>query len=109
MLLKSWRLLGFLAIGTVAFAAQSNNDVIETGNTLFLQKCAFCHGRDAGGGETGPDLTRSDLVKADVNGDKIGLVIRNGRPEKGMPNWTGVFSDEQFAQILSFLHTVQTR
>jgi hypothetical protein len=38
-----------------------------------------------GGGESGPDLTRSKLVAEDVDGDKIGDVVRNGRPDKGMP------------------------
>ena len=36
--------------------------VVERGKTLYGQNCAFCHGRDAAGGETGPDLTDSDLV-----------------------------------------------
>jgi cytochrome c oxidase cbb3-type subunit 3 len=54
--------------------------VIERGQSAFAQDCAFCHGRDAGGGEAGPDLTRSKLVASDVGGDKIGPVIRNGTP-----------------------------
>src|ERR1035438_4249139 len=41
------------------------------GKTLFARDCAFCHGRDAAGGESGPDLTRSRLVARDVRGDKI--------------------------------------
>src|SRR5580704_1035403 len=28
--------------------------VVENGQSIFQQNCAFCHGRDAGGGETGP-------------------------------------------------------
>ena len=61
---------------------------VESGQSLFLQNCAFCHGRDAGGGETGPDLTRSKLVAEDLRGNKIGPVVRNGRPEKGMPRFS---------------------
>ncbi len=57
----------------------------EVGRHLFQRNCAFCHGRDAAGGETGPDLTRSKLVLADVNGNQISDVIRNGRPAKKMP------------------------
>ncbi len=53
----------------------------------FIQNCAFCHGRDAGGGEEGPDLTRSKLVAEDVGGNKIGPVVLNGRQEKGMPRF----------------------
>jgi cytochrome c oxidase cbb3-type subunit III len=74
----------------------------EAGRTLFLQKCAFCHGRGAQGGETGPDLTRSDTVKTDVNGNKIGYVIRNGRPEKGMPRFA--LSDEDISALVAFIH-----
>jgi cytochrome c oxidase cbb3-type subunit 3 len=79
--------------------------VIETGKSLFQQNCSFCHGRDAGGGESGPDLTRSKLVTQDVAGDKIGAVVRNGRPEKGMPRFD--FSDRQIAGLTAFIHTQQ--
>src|ERR1700754_2374501 len=74
---------------------------IEAGNTQFQQKCAFCHGRDAGGGETGPDLTRSKLVLADVNGDKIGDVVRNGRAGR-MPPFT--VSDAELSDLVAFVH-----
>ena len=36
------------------------SELAAAGGALFQQNCAFCHGRDAGGGETGPDLTRSN-------------------------------------------------
>jgi cytochrome c oxidase cbb3-type subunit III len=55
------------------------------GKALFGRDCAFCHGRDAAGGESGPDLTRSRLVTRDTRGDKIRAVVHDGRPEKGMP------------------------
>jgi cytochrome c oxidase cbb3-type subunit III len=75
---------------------------IERGQSAFAQDCAFCHGRDAGGGETGPDLTRSKLVASDVAGDKIGPVIRNGRPEKGMPSFK--LSPQQVTELVAFIH-----
>ena len=37
------------------------------------------------GGETGPDLTKSALVRDDASGDRIAAVIRDGRTDKGMP------------------------
>ena len=80
-------------------------DVVQAGASLFQQKCAFCHGRDASGGESGPDLTRSKLVTGDVDGDKIGPMVRNGRPEKGMPPFN--FSDQQIAGLMAFIHTQQ--
>lgn len=76
--------------------------LVQQGGALFRQDCGFCHGRDATGGETGPDLTRSKLVAADVNGDKIGPVVRNGRPDKGMPPFAR--SDQQIASLVAFIH-----
>ncbi len=78
---------------------------VQEGTALFRQYCSFCHGRDATGGESGPDLTRSKLVAADVDGDQIGPVIRNGRPEKKMPPFS--LSDEQIANLVAFIHTQQ--
>ena len=80
--------------------------LVEQGAALFRQDCSFCHGRDATGGESGPDLTRSKLVADDVNGEKIATVIRNGRPEKGMPPFDR--TDQQIASLVAFIHTQQT-
>ncbi len=79
--------------------------LVQNGDSFFQQNCSFCHGRDAGGGEGGPDLRRSKLVTEDVDGDKIGTVVRNGRPEKGMPRFD--FSDQQIASLMAFIHTQQ--
>src|SRR5258707_10714559 len=78
----------------------------QAGGSRFLQECAFCHGRDAGGGEDGPDLTRSKLVADDVSGDKIGPVVRNGRPQTSMPRFTE--SDQELAGLVAFIHTQKT-
>jgi cytochrome c oxidase cbb3-type subunit 3 len=74
----------------------------KLGGALFGQNCAFCHGRDAAGGETGPDLTRSKLVAKDVAGDKIAEVLRQGRPQKGMPPFT--FNATEVAELVAFIH-----
>jgi len=79
--------------------------LVQQGAALFRQDCSFCHGRDATGGESGPDLTRSKVVTADVNGDKIGPVVRNGRPEKSMPPFDR--TDQQIASLVAFIHTQQ--
>jgi len=92
--------------GGDAATAQAPAAVVA-GASLFQQNCAFCHGRDAGGGETGPDLTRSKLAIADVGGDKIGDVVLHGRPEKGMPAFN--FSSEQITNLAAFIHSQQTK
>ena len=78
-----------------------------SGEALFAANCAFCHGRDATGGASGPDLTDSPLVGQDVNGDKIAPVVHSGRPEKGMPPFPGI-SDADLKKIVDYIHARKT-
>jgi cytochrome c oxidase cbb3-type subunit III len=80
---------------------QANAAGVNAGKRVFQQTCGFCHGPDARGA-SGPDLIRSPLVNRDQNGNLIGPVVRNGRPEKGMPAFQ--LSDEQIHNIADFLH-----
>ena len=104
-------LLRFLATDDMSASAHASNDTstgeAAAGGRLFQRNCAFCHGRDAAGGETGPDLTRSKLVKADVHGDKISEVVRNGRPEKKMPSFN--FSNDEISALVAFIHQQQSK
>lgn len=80
---------------------------IQAGELRFTSQCGFCHGRDAAGGETGPDLTRSTLVAEDNRGDKIGPLVRAGRPDQGMPAFS--LSDTDLAAIVAFIHDQKTK
>src|SRR5881392_3430262 len=81
--------------------AVSQDPAVERGLKQFQQSCGFCHGPDATGAR-GPDLVRSPLVAHDVKGDKIGEVIRLGRPDKGMPAMS--MTDQQVLDIAAYLH-----
>jgi mono/diheme cytochrome c family protein len=106
-------LLSFLAttpaITPSVAATQGGNHRMQltgeaaAGGGLFLQNCAFCHGRDAMGGETGPDLTQSKLVLEDKDGTKISEVVRNGRNEndKKMPAFQ--FSGQELNSLVAFI------
>ena len=83
-------------------------DLVQRGQGLFISHCGFCHGRDAMGGETGPDLTRSALVAEDVRGDQITPVVRNGRIDKGMPPQP-TLPDADLAAIVAFIHDAKGR
>jgi cytochrome c oxidase cbb3-type subunit 3 len=110
-------LLAAPTAGTVAARAQSTQpnqstqtypaDQVAAGQTAFAARCGFCHGRDATGGQAGPDLTESALVAADVRGDRIAGVVRSGRPEKGMPPLN--VPDQELAAIVAFVHTQKSR
>jgi mono/diheme cytochrome c family protein len=84
-------------------SAIHSSGLVDAGKSLFQQNCAFCHGRDTMGGETGPDLTRSKLVLSDVAGDKISEVVRDGRPEKKMPAFN--FSHQEVLGLAAFIHS----
>jgi mono/diheme cytochrome c family protein len=73
------------------------------GEAQFQQNCAFCHGRDAMGGESGPDLTRSKLVSSDTDGSKIAQVIREGRTtgDKRMPAFQ--LSSSEVSALIAFI------
>jgi cytochrome c oxidase cbb3-type subunit 3 len=87
-------------IGAQAAPAQP---AAPAGQAVFASRCGFCHGRDAAGGEGGPDLTVSALVGADVNGDKLTPVIRDGRVDKGMPAFTSLGASDLSA-VVAFIH-----
>lgn len=78
---------------------------VERGQKLFVARCGFCHGSNANGGESGPDLIRSVLALDDEGGDKIGPVIRSGRPDKGMPSFP--LTDDQIKDVAAFLRSRQ--
>ena len=99
------RTICFLLMGSWPIFAQST-PAENNGDSLFQQNCAFCHGRDAGGGETGPDLTRSKVVAQDVGGSKIGPIVRNGIPDKGMPKF--VLPENDIAALAAFIHAAKS-
>jgi mono/diheme cytochrome c family protein len=82
-------------------------ELVRAGQPIFSAQCGFCHGRDAMGGETGPDLTRAAMVAADVRGDRIGPLVRNGRVDKGMPAFT--LGDGDLAALVAFVHDQKTK
>ena len=88
----------FLAIGAAPDPA-----AVKRGQAVFVASCGFCHGSNAHGGNTGPDLVRSVIVLHDKGTAKeITPVIRNGRPGKGMPSFPNL-TDAQIKDIAAFL------
>lgn len=93
--------------GEAAAIAGSGQDpaAVDRGAKLFATNCGGCHGSTARGGPGAPDLVRSILVLDDEKGILIAPVIKNGRPDLGMPKLP--LPDAQIADIVAWLH-VQT-
>lgn len=75
---------------------------VQRGSESFVPNCAFCHGKDARGGERGPDLLRSKLVNRDDKGELIADILKHGRPERGMPPFPDLA--DKAADIAAYLH-----
>lgn len=78
----------FLGLGPAPDAAAA-----AKGAPLYKQNCATCHGETARGSQ-GPSLIRSVVVLHDEKDEEIGPVIRNGRPQGGMPGFPQLSADD---------------
>jgi cytochrome c oxidase cbb3-type subunit III len=89
---------------TAAAVAGSKQDpaAVERGGKVFATYCAGCHGAGAKGGPGAPDLVRSLLVLDDEKGILIAPVIRDGRPDRGMPKLN--LTEPQIADTVAWLH-----
>lgn len=97
-------LIATIAIAAPLLAQPTKPDpaAIERGRTEFKSSCGFCHGDDATGNRA-PDLIRSVSLMHDAKGDTLAPLIRNGRPDKGMPAFASL-SAAQIDGIVLFLH-----
>ena len=87
----------FLGLGAPPDAA-----AVKAGEPLYQANCAACHGQNARGGE-GPNLVRSAIVLHDTKGEEIGAVVKNGRPQAGMPAFPFLKPTEVY-NIAEYLH-----
>lgn len=78
----------FLGLG-----APPDEAAAKKGDPLYAANCAACHGKTARGGQA-PDLVRSVVVLHDEKDEEIGSLIKNGRPQAGMPAFPGLSGDD---------------
>ncbi|HTS28965.1 MAG TPA: cytochrome c [Bryobacteraceae bacterium] len=92
---------------TAAALSASKEDpaAVERGGKVYGTYCGGCHGNNARGGPGAPDLVRSVLVLDDEKGILIAPVVRDGRPDQGMPKLS--LTEAQIADVVAWLH-VQT-
>jgi mono/diheme cytochrome c family protein len=93
-----------LGAATAKALADSKQDpaAVNRGAKLYATNCAGCHGAAARGGVLAPDLLRSLLVLDDEKGILIAPVLRDGRPDAGMPKPN--LTEPQIADVVAWLH-----
>ncbi len=73
----------------------------KKGEPIYQQNCGMCHG-PTGRGAQAPNLLRSVTVLHDEKGEEIGPVVKNGRPQSGMPAFPDLSKDDIY-DISQFL------
>jgi mono/diheme cytochrome c family protein len=77
------------------------------GRGLFNQYCAHCHGPNALSPDPPRDLRRLKRRYDENMANLFYSTVTHGRPDKGMPTWTGRLDDETLWTIFTFLQSVQ--
>ena len=82
---------------------QFDEEAVQRGKEMLVARCGFCHGSNARGGSTGPDLTRSTMVQENENGKQLGEFLKVGRPERNMPKFE--LTPQEVTDLATFLHS----
>lgn len=77
------------------------------GRSIFNSTCAHCHGPNAEQAVTRINLRLLKHRYGEKMDEVYMTTVTHGRPSKGMPNWSGIMSDDDFVKIRAFLHAVQ--
>jgi polar amino acid transport system substrate-binding protein len=90
-----------------SFKPAAGPGAVAEGRTIFNGTCNHCHGPDAVQAVRKINLRLLHHRYGGAMDQVFHFTVTHGRESKGMPNWSGVFSDDDFAKILAFLHSVQ--
>jgi len=84
----------------------ANPTDLAKGKATFVSKCAACHVAD-GGGLVGPNLTDQFWIHGKGKLADIFEVVRTGVPDKGMPGWGALMSNDELNQVVAYVKTLQ--
>jgi mono/diheme cytochrome c family protein len=74
---------------------------------LFNSNCSHCHGPDGASPDKRIDLRRLRKRYAEKTDEVFSTTVLNSRPDKGMPPWKVVLSEDVIASIKGFVDSVQ--
>ncbi len=108
----AWRHVRYLALPSHADTALRAVAAVAAGDPREGREsgagyCSGWHGPDARAPVTRQNLHLLKHRYGDEMDQVFMTTVHNGRPAKGMPNWTGVLTEAQFGDILAYLHTSQ--
>ena len=77
----------------------------DSGQQVFVSRCAGCHGSDGNGGELGPAIAARVPSRTD---EDLTSLFRQGLPAAGMPAFPGV-SVTETGELIRYLRTLRPR
>ncbi len=83
-------------------------DGVNKGKEVFVNNCVSCH-KDDGIGDVGPNLTDEYWIHAKGTPETIFPVVFNGVPDKGMPTWFGVLTNDEIYQVVSYVQSLHNK
>jgi ABC-type amino acid transport substrate-binding protein/cytochrome c5 len=82
---------------------------LDEAKSVFNNKCSHCHGANGASPVMERDLRKLTIRYKDEWKDVAFTTITKGRPDYGMPTWSGIIPDEEIKSIIEFLATVQKK
>lgn len=79
----------------------------QNGREIINTYCSHCHGVDARAPVRRQNLHLLHERYGDTMDQVFMTTVHHGRPDKGMPNWSGVLTEDQFNDVLAYLHSSQ--
>ena len=81
----------------------------DEAKSVFNNKCSHCHGANGASPVQERDLRKLTIRYKTEWKDVAFTTITKGRPDLGMPAWSGIISDEEIKSLIEFLSTVQRK
>ena len=86
----------------VFLAAVGDQQKLELGKKVYIEKCAACHLAD-GGGLVGPNLADKYWIHGRGETMAIYNVINVGIGDKGMPAWGPLMSNDEMIGVVAYV------
>lgn len=90
----------------VANPIEATEETIAEGKSIYLQKCATCHGADGKGSYPGmPDLTDHQMM-SEMSEALMFQRISKGVQGTSMPPWEDILTEEERWMVVNYLNTL---
>nr|WP_294523253.1 cytochrome c [uncultured Rhodopila sp.] len=86
----------------------SELEMIAEGQKIFNGTCSHCHGPDAVQSVRRLDLRQLRHRYGETTETVFDETVNKGRPAKGMPSWSQVFTEDKFRKLYAYLSTIQS-